>query len=258
MEHEELIGGRDGSIYRVGGHVVRPSDRWSKAVHGFLQFVNQRERGFVPEPLDLNERTESLSYVAGTVNGYPLPEHLLTDSVIASSARLLRKLHAYGQEYVQRLKGSEVWMLPTRSPIETMCHGDFAPYNVAMSGSDATGIIDFDTLHPGPRIWDVCYAVYRWVPLKNPDNPDSYQALFQQVRRAKVFLDAYGAGPDQRSQLVVVLTERLRTLIRFMNVRAEAGDVHFQKNIADGHHRLYEADIEYLEQNSGTILSGLK
>jgi len=26
-------------------------------------------------------------------------------------------------------------------------------------------LIDFDTAHPGPRIWDVAYAAYRFVPL---------------------------------------------------------------------------------------------
>lgn len=257
MEYEELGGGRDGAIHRVGRRVVRPSDRWSEAVHGFLHFVNQREHGFVPEPLDLYKRIESLSYMEGTVNGYPLPKHLLTDHVIASAARLLRKLHAYGQEYVQLLNGDETWMLPARRPIETMCHGDFAPYNVVMSGSDATGIIDFDTLHPGPCVWDVCYAIYRWVPLKNPSNPDSYHSLSEQIERARLFLDAYGANLDQRNHLVTVLKERLKTLIQFMLTRAEAGDIHFQKNIADGHQRLYKADIEYLDKYSTEILNGI-
>lgn len=60
-------------------------------------------------------------------------------------------------------------MLSAVNPIEVMCHGDFAPYNVVLNGSDAVGIIDFDTLHPGSRLSDVAYAVYRWAPLKIPE-----------------------------------------------------------------------------------------
>ncbi len=34
---------------------------------------------------------------------------------------------------------------------------DFAPYNITFVDGCVHGIIDFDTLHPGPRIWDVAY-----------------------------------------------------------------------------------------------------
>jgi aminoglycoside phosphotransferase (APT) family kinase protein len=62
-------------------------------------------------------------------------------------------------------------------PIEVMCHGDFAPYNVTIVDGEAFGIIDFDTLHPGPKMWDIAYAVYRWVPFTNPANPDGCFSL---------------------------------------------------------------------------------
>ena len=53
-----------------------------------------------------------------------------------------------------------------------MCHGDFAPYNITFVDRCVHGIIDFDTLHPGPRIWDVAYAVYRRSPFVSSKDPD--------------------------------------------------------------------------------------
>ena len=37
-------------------------------------------------------------------------------------------------------------MLPKQLPVEVMCHGDFAPYNITFVDGCVHGIIDFDTL----------------------------------------------------------------------------------------------------------------
>ena len=62
-----------------------------------------------------------------------------------------------------------------------MCHGDFAPYNVVLKGEQAVGIIDFDTCHPGSRLWDISYALYRWSPFMHLKNPDRLGSLEEQI-----------------------------------------------------------------------------
>ena len=65
-----------------------------------------------------------------------------------------------------------VWQWPAHDPPRSMCHNDFAPYNLMFEGTELTGVIDFDLASPGPRVRDIGYAAYRFVPLTDPGNPD--------------------------------------------------------------------------------------
>ena len=72
------------------------------------------------------------------------------------------------------------------------------------------GAIDFDTCYPGPRLWDLAYTAYRYVPL----TPDADEAVQQRrLSRLDVFLDAYAGGdPALRytpSQLLGFVVPRL-------------------------------------------------
>ncbi|MFD2351725.1 phosphotransferase [Nonomuraea ferruginea] len=64
--------------------------------------------------------------------------------------------------------GDAAWYFPPRQPAEVVCHADIAPYNCVFRDGAPVAFIDFDTAHPGPRLWDVAYAAYRFVP---PDRP---------------------------------------------------------------------------------------
>ena len=255
---EELIGGRIGKIYRVKETVVRPSNKWTKDIHCFLQFLHEEGADFVPKPYGINENKEEiLSFLPGDVFNYPLPEKLLSDAMIISASKLLFKFHTYSERYVSRLTNCELWMLPASYPIEVMCHGDFAPYNVTIVNNEATGIIDFDTLHPGPKMWDITYAIYRWAPFKNPNNTNSHDKLKEQIRKAKLFLDTYGVDTESKSSFVRILMKRLKSLIDFMIHEAGNGNKDFQLNIEEGHLQQYLDDIEYLERNEEEITCGI-
>ena len=51
------------------------------------------------------------------------------------------------------------WQLSGRYPIEVICHGDYAPYNVVLNGKQAVGIVDFDTAHPGTSYMGYCICL---------------------------------------------------------------------------------------------------
>jgi hypothetical protein len=83
---------------------------------------------------------------------------------------------------------------------------DFAPYNHVFRDGQFVGAIDFDICYPGPRLWDLAYTAYRYVPL-TPHVDDSIDdgsewdrthLTTTQIReRIAAFLGTY-AGDDLR------------------------------------------------------------
>jgi len=131
---EALVGGRVGKIHKIQDKIIRPVNKWTEDIHHFLRFLHEEGADFVPKPHGINENEEEvLSFVPGDVFN-SLPEDLLTDTVLISAAKLLLKFHVFSEKYISRLTKNEQWMLPVITPIEVMCHGDFAPYNVTMIG----------------------------------------------------------------------------------------------------------------------------
>ena len=73
----------------------------------------------------------------------------------------------------RRASRASVWQWPGHEPVEVICHNDFCPYNLLFEGTELTGVIDFDLASPGPRAWDLGQTAYRFVPLTDPENPDT-------------------------------------------------------------------------------------
>ena len=255
---EYLEGGRVGKIGRIGDRVHRPSGEWTPYVHALLKYI--RAQGFysAPEVFGYDvDGNEVISYIVGEVSNYHLSQTAMSTNVLISSAKLLRAYHEASVGFVNALAGNEHWFLPVREPVEVMCHGDFAPYNVVLDGEQAIAMIDFDTVHPGPRVWDIAYALYRFAPLTDPKNWDGFGSVEEKIRRCRLFCDSYGLPKECRAGLIELVIERLRAMVNLMQAGADAGHEAFQANIADGHHLLYFGDIEFLRVNCDRFQAGL-
>jgi len=255
---EYLDGGRSNQITRIGDKVHRPAGEWTPYIHELLNHI--RFQGFLGTPVPFGFDTdgnEIVSFIPGEVSNYPLSEAASSVDALISAAELLRSYHDASASFVSRLKGNEPWFLPAREPIEVICHGDYAPYNVVLEGNRAVAIIDFDTAHPGSRAWDIAYALYRWAPLINPDNPDGFGSEQEKINRSRLFCDVYGLSKARREGLITTVVERLQYLVEFMKSEAREGNETFKTNIADGHHLTYLTDINFLEANSKRIQAGL-
>ena len=80
------------------------------------------------------------------------------------------------------------WQWPAHEPVQVICHNDFAPYNLMFENGKLTGVIDLDLASPGPRVWDMAYTAYRFVPLTDPSNPDApFPGAQAQARRLAAF-----------------------------------------------------------------------
>ncbi len=251
---EQLQGGRVGSIYRSGDNVIRPSGTWSPSVHKLLKHLRNNGFDAAPEPHGFdNHGNEILTFVQGEVYNYPLEGNIATRQALVSAAQLLREYHDATISLLSNpLFNSMCWRLPSREPIEVICHGDYAPYNVALKGTNTVGVFDFDTAHPASRVWDIAYAVYCWAPFKT-HKYDAMGDLSSQAARAKLFCDAYGLSIENRQKLVATMVDRIESLVAFMHQEAERGNDAFIANIRDGHHLAYLTDIEYLTSNKDHI-----
>ena len=160
---ESLQGGST-EVTKVGGRVLRARRQGSTNVERLLTVLGRRGFRYSPRFVGLSDDDRQvLEFIEGQAGAYPLPEELRHDEALISAARALRSLHEVTSDLATEVLDG--WMLEAVEPYEVICHGDFAPYNCVFDGSRLVGIIDFDTAHPGPRIRDIAYAIYRFTPL---------------------------------------------------------------------------------------------
>ncbi|GCE37850.1 hypothetical protein Rhow_000734 [Rhodococcus wratislaviensis] len=244
-DEEFLQGGNTDPVVRVGDTVRRLPQPWSPLVRELL--VRLREVGFdgAPYPLGTDERgRDVLTYVPGEVGHYPWTPAVGSEAALISAGRLLRRFHDATAEVAGRWRGG--WRWPAREPVEVICHNDFAPYNCVFEGDQVRGIIDFDTAGPGPRSWDLAYALYRFAPLTSVRDKGNPPSSYVQGTRARTFLDAYGADRHLRIGALNHVVPRLTALTTFMREAADGGDGNFARHIAEGHLDLYLADIDHV------------
>lgn len=246
-------------VESINNEVHRPAGYWTRQVHKFLHFL--REQGFcaAPEPLGFDEQgREVVSFIKGEVSHDLLSQNASSLKVLTSAAKLLRAYHDASQNFLNVNSVSKDWLLPCKNPQEVICHGDFAPYNLVLDGEQVIGIIDFDAVHPGPRTWDIAYALYRFAPFTNPNNEDGFGNIEDQILRARLFCNAYGLAKEKRMGMADLMIERLQNLIDFMMRSAQGGNKKYEQNIKEGHHLTYLEDIEYIRIHKSRIEEGIK
>jgi hypothetical protein len=239
-----LAGGNVTPVVRVGDTVRRIPGPWSPALHGLLGHL--AGRGFDGAPrfrgLDAQGR-EILTFIAGEVGQYPLPAYMWSDAALTGAARLLRRYHAATRDFVPP-PGAEWQMIyPDTMQHEVICHNDFAPYNVVYVDEQPRAIIDFDLAGPGPRLWDLAYAVYRFVPLSYAADMQErgLSDLAWQSRRLPLFCAAYGlpAPPG----LLDMVAHRIQAMCDLLINRAAAGEPAFQKMVDEDHLAHYQREL---------------
>lgn len=204
-------------VRRVGDVVRRNAGPWSPAVHAWLARLAEVGAGLAPRPvaLDLEAGTEELTYVPGVVlSGGASPGYLWHDDTLTAVARLVRRLHDTAQSFVS--PAGAAWQQAMAFPGggDVICHNDLAPWNTVFAGERPVAFIDWDEAAPGPRWWDVVYALWHFVPLYGDPASDPFGlAEFEpRGRRSRLFCDAYGL--QDRERLVDQIVQRQRSVYR--------------------------------------------
>jgi hypothetical protein len=239
---EERLKGGVNVVARIGETVRRPTGEWTPAVHALLRHL--AAAGFTGAPRvhgTDGQGREILDFIAGEVPDEPPPG----EDALVAAARLLRGYHDATAGFVPPPDAR--WYLPPREPAEVICHGDAAHYNCVLRDGVPVAWIDFDTAHPGPRLWDAAYTAYRFVPLTAGGD------VVAQVARLRRFMTAYGPPLDDPTALLDVAADRLAAMVAHLRERAAGGDAAFQAHLDRGDDRLYLADIAHLRQLSAAL-----
>ncbi|WP_194899835.1 phosphotransferase enzyme family protein [Catenulispora pinisilvae] len=247
MTSEPMAGGVN-TVLRIGDRVHRPAGQWSPAVHALLEHL--AAKGFAGAPrahgFDAEGR-EILDFLPGEV---PDSEAVVPDEVLVEVAVLLRVLHDASLGFVP--PPDAAWYFEPREPAEVVCHGDVAPYNTVFRSGHPVALIDFDTAHPAPRVWDVAYAAYRFVQLVEDGAP-----AVEQARRLALFADAYDLAAGDRAVLLDTVIARLDHLVGFMRAQAAAGHPAFSRHVAEGHDSYYLRNIDHIGRHRDTFAAAL-
>lgn len=251
-QEEQLTGGNVSDVSRIGDTVRREQKPDSERIHRLLHHLEKKGFSGSPRFLGIDAQSrEIVSYIKGEAGNYPLEPYMRSDTVLEETARLLRAYH----EAVADFPISPDWppLDGTPEPLELICHNDFAVYNVIFQNERPIGIIDFDVAAPGPRIWDIAYTMYTFVPLSRHQmtetgEPVLYDRITDQERirrRIELFLTAYGK-PDVKAALYETVLLRIQALIATIQRKATEGDEAFQRMIEEGHVTHYERELDFL------------
>lgn len=172
---EQLKGGRvTPGVVKIGDSVRRPLKTGHEFRHALLAHIEKCGFAGAPSFLGIDKKgREMLSFIAGEVPG-DLGHY--EDDVVMAAGRLLRKYH----------DATSSFSAIAEAGCEVACHNDWAPVNSVFRDGLPIAMIDFDTVAPGMRLWDLGYSAFTWLDLGNPDYTGA-----EQIRRIELFSASY-------------------------------------------------------------------
>jgi glycopeptide antibiotics resistance protein len=223
---ESLPGGNMGGATRVGDVVRKPTQPQSATIQRLVRHVRAQGVTWVAEPLGIKGGFDLWRFIPGGVS-HDDPHDDFPGVVVEEVARRLREWHDATVTFPRSAK--DTWFWPGKRPDEVICHVDFAPYNHVFDNGRFVGAIDFDLCYPGPRLWDLAYTAYRYVPLTPATGmaPDAGRALLsRRLSRLDRFLAAYGGGDAaltySREQLLGYVVPRLAAMVEWCEQQDDA------------------------------------
>jgi len=235
---EEVLKGWN-SVVRIGNTIRRPARPSSRTIQALLHHLKAQGFAGAPEGLGFDEEgREFLSYLPGSVEHYPWRAFVYSESNLLRVARLLRQYHDATVSFPE--PDDAIWSVEIPGTAEVICHGDIGPYNTLYVRAEAVAFIDFESAAPGPRLWDVAFAVYRFARLCELSNIfDVSDAHLDRVaQRIRRFCDYYGF--EGRIGLLNAVLRRLEYQIDWMSSRENLAN--YQRDIAEEHVAFYRRD----------------
>lgn len=246
-EETPLEGGSLTSVVRVGDTVRREARDWSQTVQGFLRHLEACGFEGAPRALGFDELgREILSFVEGEV-AVGLPSYIWESTVLVELAGLMRRYHDAAATF---RPAAPRWQSAGIASAETICHNDIVPWNTVFRDGRPVAFIDWDFAAPGPRVADVAFTAWAYVPFWTDAKCEEYglpRGTRVKGRRFRTFIGAYG-GLDSGSVLTAGLT-RMRAMVQHLDQLAAAGNAREVGLKEDGVIRGAVEEIAFVEEH---------
>lgn len=235
------------SIELTAETVTRPAGPHTQTVHSFLRHLREKDLDCVPQPISLDDETETLRFIEGESGGDGWKNQHDVQG-LRSAARLLRRIHDASADWVP--PDNAVFAAPTAEGGDVYVNGDPGPWNFVWRDGEAVALIDWDFLHRAPRLDDVAYALLWFAPMRDDEAALTWHH-FAQVpdRRARIeaFLDAYGIPAD--FDVADAVVQRRHATIEHVRFLADQGQEPQKTWVAEGSLDEEEAEIAWIEAN---------
>jgi len=197
-----LSGGRSTeSVVKVGTAVHRTQHANAKFIHALLRILEKEHYPFSPRFRGIDAKgREILSFIEGSVpNGV-----VLGKEQVVTFVRMLRSLH------------DAVAGQPICGDAETICHNDFAPWNVLIKDGVPVGVIDFDEAAPGKRVDDLAYFIWTFLDVGNTNITSS-----NMIKGIAHLIDAYDLDTEGRVGFVNALLQQQQRILIFRKLKVK-------------------------------------
>ncbi len=223
-----LKGGQStASVIQFGNTVHRTKSANHNFVHTLLQFLQKKNFSYSPKFLGINEQgQEILSFIQGEVPR----RKILTDNQLILSIKILRAFHDCAS------------LSDLCNGHETICHNDFASWNVIFQNEEPVGMIDFDEAAPGRRIDDVAYFIWTFLDLGNEEFTTE-----DQIRKTNMLCETYQLK-NKQDLTIAFLKQQNRILEKRKNIVTNSSNsnlVEFSK----GAIQRIESSIKWVKEN---------
>lgn len=238
-------------VVHVGDTVRRPAGAWAPAVHSLLGHLERKRFPGAPRALGIDARGREILGFARGAAAWPWQAFrpLATDAGLLRVAGLIGAYHAAVADF--RPPSDAVWssIAPRRGPPDTLCHNDFAPWNLIVGPGGELTFIDWDLAAPGARLSDLAYAARSFTPLI-PDPPFDIPI----VRRLALLRDTWKLTA---AELIEWIVWRARADLAGLRERAAAGVEPWARMWDEGHGAANTLITGFVEDNAAAWLAAL-
>ncbi|MEO5691258.1 MAG: aminoglycoside phosphotransferase family protein [Candidatus Saccharimonadales bacterium] len=252
MQEEVLTGNESHPIVRIGDKVHRPVEFWQPAIYDLLNYLESVNFPYSPKHHGIDDHgREVLDHIEGE-SGKEGWKNIISDEGLRSYAKLLRNYHDAVAGYKP---SSELEWANSQKGLklgQTICHGDFGPWNIVWKDGKPVGIVDWDLAHPNTPEYDILYALEYSAPFRDDETTlkgHHFKSIPDRKRRIEIFLSAYG------TPTITDVAEKVAAMQREVGeyeASLASRGIHPQVDwVAEGDLEEVEKRARWTEQNSG-------
>ena len=240
MNQEEIpfaSGESNQKVVKVGNTVRKEPSENSEFVREVMTILSSNNFQYSPKYLGIDQKgREKMTYIEGEQMNHTE----VTIDLMKQTLEVLKQFHDILS--ISELSGDQ----------ETVLHTDYAPWNLIVREGKLVGIIDFDKIKPGKRIYDVVYICWNLLDIGSEDSNFTEEEIFKYL---PVLVEAY--GEIETSDFVdVLLSEQSRILLeRELRVKEveEEEEKEYRKGICED----IKKQIGWVERNRVNIEKAL-